>query len=97
MTYTKITLKGSFEAILIDIKNIEYKGEKVYPNFPEDYEFIGDTVHDRFIVTPPRQEVLSPATFNEAGEETTSAVMGDFISQLVLPAGYDTSHFATKV
>jgi hypothetical protein len=97
MSYTKATLQGSLEAIHADIKNIEYKGEKVYPEYPDGYEVTGDSVHDRFIVTKPRQIVLTPATYNESGEEITPAVMGDFISKLVLPAGYDTSHFATKV
>jgi hypothetical protein len=95
--YIKATLKGSKAAVLADIKSIQKDGEAVYPDYPEGYEQIGNTVYDRFIVTPPRQEVLTPATFNEAGEEITPAVMGDFISKLVLPAGYDTIHFATKV
>lgn len=95
--YTKLTLKGSYEAILGDIKNIEYKGEKVYPNFPENYEFIGDSVYDRFVVTEPRQMILEPAEFDAEGNETKSAVLGDWECKLVLPQGYDTSHFNTKV
>lgn len=83
--------------VLADIKSIQHNGSSIYPNYPEDYEQMGTSVHDRFIVTPPRQEVLNPATYNGAGEETTPAVMGEFISKLVLPAGYDTSHFSTKV
>tara|TARA_R110002095_G_scaffold216097_1_gene212092 strand:- start:543 stop:836 length:294 start_codon:yes stop_codon:yes gene_type:complete len=97
MSYTKATLKGSKAAVLADIKSIQKDGEAAYPNYPEGYEVTGDNVHDRYIVTPPRQEELSPATFNEAGEEVSTAVMGDYVSQLVLPAGYDTSHFQTAL
>ena len=95
--YTKEILKGSKSAVLADIKSIQHNGLPIYPNYPEDYEQIGTSVHDRFVVTPPRQEILTPATYNEAGEEITPPVMGDFISKLVLPEGYDTSHFSTKI
>jgi hypothetical protein len=97
MEYTRVSLKGSLADVLADIKAILKDGEPAYPEYPKGYEVTGDSVHDRFIVTKPRQIVLTPATYNESGEEITSAVMGDFISKLVLPAGYDTSHFATKV
>lgn len=97
MTYTKLTLKGSLAAVLADIQSILKDGSPIYPNYPEDYEQIGDSVHDRFIVTPPRQEILTPGTYNELGEEITPPVLGDYISHLVLPAGYDTSHFITSI
>ena len=97
MNYTKATLKGTLEAVLNDIKDIEYQGEKVYPEYPDNYEVTGDTVHDRFIVPPPKQEVLTAGEFNEEGEELTPPVMGEYISYLVLPAGYDISHLKTAV
>tara|TARA_R110001592_G_scaffold268269_3_gene534533 strand:- start:44546 stop:44839 length:294 start_codon:yes stop_codon:yes gene_type:complete len=97
MNYTNLTLKGSLAAVLTDIKSIQNNGEPVYPNYPADYETIGNTVHDRFIVTEPRQEVITPATFNQAGEEVSAAVLGDYVSILVLPAGYDTGHFQTAL
>jgi hypothetical protein len=95
MSYTKATLKGSKAAVLADIRSIQKDGEAAYPNYPEEYEVTGSSVFDRYVVTTPRQEVLTPATFNEEGEEITPAVMGDFISKLVLPAGYDTNHLQT--
>tara|TARA_R110002096_G_scaffold129211_5_gene277908 strand:+ start:2936 stop:3229 length:294 start_codon:yes stop_codon:yes gene_type:complete len=97
MGYTKATLKGSLTAVLTDIKFIQKDGEPVYLNYPAGYEVTGATVHDRYIVTEPRQEELIPATFNEAGEEISTAVLGDYVSQLVLPTGYDTSHFQTAL
>ena len=97
MNYTKATLQGTLEAVLNDIKNIEYKGDKVYPNYPEGYEVMGDGVLDRFIVTSPRQEVITPATYNDQGEEITPAVLGDWKSKLVLPSGFDVSIFKTKI
>tara|TARA_R110002050_G_scaffold243066_1_gene379407 strand:+ start:25069 stop:25362 length:294 start_codon:yes stop_codon:yes gene_type:complete len=97
MTYTKVILKGSLELVRSDIKSIECDGIPIYINYPEGYEVTGNTVHDRFIVTPPRQEIITPGTYNELGEEITPPVMGDYISHLVLPAGYDTSHFITSI
>lgn len=97
MNYTKVTLQGALEDILTDIKNIEYKGEKVYPNYPEDYEFIGDSVFDRFVVTTIRQIVITPGVYDENGNETTPPVLGDYQCHLVLPLGYDTSNFITSI
>jgi hypothetical protein len=97
MSYTKATLKGSKAAVLADIRSIQKDGEPAYPEYPEGYEVTGSSAFERYVVTPPRKEVITPATYNESGEEITPAVLGDFISKLVLPAGYDTSHFATKV
>ena len=97
MNYTKATLQGTLEAVLNDIKNIEYKGEKVYPNWPENYEFIGNSVFDRFVVTAHRQIVISPATYDESGEEITPALMGDWTCNIVLPFGHDTTNLITKV
>jgi hypothetical protein len=97
MNYTKATLKGSKAAVLADIQSIQKDGEAAYPEYPVDYEVTGSSAFERYVVTTPREEVITLATYNESGEEITPAVMGDFISKLVLPAGYDTSHFATKV
>jgi hypothetical protein len=97
MEYTRVSLKGSKAAVLADIRSIQKDGEAVYPEYPEGYEVTGSSAFERYVVTPPRQELLTPATYNESDEEITPAVLGDFISKLVLPAGYDTSHFATKV
>lgn len=95
--YTKTTLKGSEAAVFADIKSIQKDGEALYPDYPEGYEKTGATVHDRYIVTPPRQEIITPGTYNELGEEITPPVLGDYISHLVLPTGYDTSHFNTSI
>ena len=93
--YTKATLRGSLEAVLADIRAIQLNGTPIYPNYPEGYEVMGSSVFDRFVVTTPRQLVITPAEFNEAGEEITPAVMGDYECKVVLPSGYDTSHFKT--
>ena len=85
---TKLTLKGNLEAVLADIKNI-------YPDYPQGYEKFGKTIHERFIVTPPKQLVITPAEFDSEGNVTQEAVMGDWESKLVLPSGYDTSHLKT--
>jgi hypothetical protein len=97
MEYTRVSLKGSKADVLADIKAILKNGEPAYPEYPEGYEVTGNSVFERYVVTTPRQEVHTPATYNESGEEITSAVMGDFISKLVLPSGYNTNHFQTKV
>ena len=96
MNYTKITLKGLLADVLFDIHSLEWNNELVYPNYPEDYEK-PFSAFERFIVTPPRQEIITPGTYNEAGEEITPPVLGDYISHLVLPADYDTSHFITSI
>jgi hypothetical protein len=97
MEYTRVSLKGSKADVLADIKAILKDGEPAYPNYPEGYEVTGESVHERYIVKPPRQEVIEAAEFDENGEEITPAVLGDFISKLVLPAGYDTSHLQTAL
>ena len=94
MAHLKATLKGTKAAVLADIKNIEYQREKVYPEYPNDYETSFGALN-RFIVTEPRQEVITPATYNDQGEEITPAVLGDWVSKLVLPSGFDTSVFNT--
>lgn len=88
MGYTKVILKGNQEVVIADIK-------KVYPDYPNDYEKTGESPLDRYIVTTPRQEVLTPATYNDQGEEITPAVLSDWVSKLVLPSGFDTSVFNT--
>tara|TARA_R110001592_G_scaffold17518_2_gene73810 strand:- start:103040 stop:103330 length:291 start_codon:yes stop_codon:yes gene_type:complete len=95
--YIKATLKGSKSSVLADIKSIQKDGEAVYPDYPDGYEVTGSSVFDRYVVTPPRQEVITPGGYAEDGTETTAPVMGDWVSQLVLPAGYDTSHFITSI
>ena len=96
MNYTKATLKGTLEAVLNDIKGLTWNGEIVYPDYPNDYEK-SFAPFERFVVSQPRQEVITPAEFNEEGEETTPAVLGDWVCKLVLPLGYDTSTLNTIV
>ena len=88
MEYHRLTLKGSKADVIEDIK-------KVYPEYPEDYERIGESVHERFIVTEPRQEVIEPAEIDENGNETKAAILGDWKSNLVLPISFDISVFNT--
>lgn len=95
--YTKVTLQGSYEAVIADIRSIQMNGEPVYPNYPEGYEVMGSNAFDRFVVTPPRQLVVTPAEFDSEGNVTQEAVLGDWQSKLVLPAGYDVSHFTTAL
>lgn len=90
MEYQRLKLKGSLEAVLSDIK-------KVYPEYPEDYEKIGESVHERYIVTEPRQEVLEQAEFDENGNETKAAILGDYESTVVLPSSFDISVFSTAL
>ncbi len=95
MSYTKATLKASTkEAIENDIKSITWKGEKVYPDYPDGYE-ISFGPKERFIVTEPRQELIEPAEYDSEGKEIKAPVMGDWISHLVLPLGFDTSSLNT--
>jgi len=95
--YTKATLKAPTKAAIIaDIQSLSWNGEQVYPDFPEDYER-SFNAFERFVVMPPRQIVISPATYNEAGEEITPATMGDWACELVLPKNYNTSHLTTVV
>lgn len=95
MKYVKLKLSAADEdMVLADIKSLTWEGGLVYPNYPQDYEKSFNSL-DRFIVTEPRQEVVIPAIFDKTGEETAPAVLGDWVSRLVLPAGYDTSHLKT--
>jgi len=96
MGYTKVKLKGTKAELINDIKRLTFNDELVYPNYPADYQKSFGNLN-RFIVTTPSQEVITPGTYNEAGEETTPPVLGDFISKLVLPEGYDTASLVTKV
>ena len=95
MNYTKATLKGTKAKVLADIKSLSFEGEVLYPNYPADYE--KSPSGDRFIVTSPRQEVLTQGEYNDQGEEITAPIMGDYIAKLVLPSGYDTSGLTTLV
>lgn len=95
MNYKKVKLSAAIKnMVLADIKSLSWQGEAVYPNYPKDYEKSFNSF-DRFIITEPRQEIIKPAEFNEQGEETAPAVFGDWVSRLVLPAGYNTSHLKT--
>lgn len=93
MDYTRLELKGSKESVLADIRSIKRNGVLLYPNYPQGYEVSFGP--DRYIVTEPIQEQLSPAVIDENGIETTPAILGDWVSNLVLPPGYDTSEFTT--
>jgi hypothetical protein len=95
MEYTRVSLKGSLADVLADIKAIVKDGEPAYPEYPDGYEVTGGSIHERFIVTQPRQEVIQSAEFDENENETKAAILGDWSSKLVLPAGYDVSHFNT--
>lgn len=103
MNYTKVSLQGSKEAVIEDIESLTYnneqvyvmhklddEGEKVLLDVPRNYERrFGN--FERFVMTPLRQIVLSPATYDEEGEEITPATLGDWTTHLVLPKGYDVS------
>ena len=95
MGYTRVSLKGSLADVLADIKAILKEGEPAYPDYPEGYEVTGAGIHDRFIVTPPRQIVISGGEFDESGTETKAAILGDWESKLVLPFGYNVAHLKT--
>lgn len=94
MSFIKTTLKGSKAAVVADIKGLMWNGEAVYPDYPEGYERSFGPF-DRFIVTEPRQEVVSPGEYAEDGTQTKAPVLGDWVSHLVLPLGYDTSGLQT--
>lgn len=94
MSYVKATLKGTKAAVEADIKGLMWNGEAVYPDYPEGYERSFGPF-DRFIVTEPRQEVVSPGEYAEDGTQTKAPVLGDWVSHLVLPHGYDTDSLAT--
>lgn len=95
MNYKKLTLKGTLADIIADVKGITWNDELVYPNYPSDYEKIIDG--ERFIITEPRQEILTQGEYNDQGEEITPPVMGDYVAHLVLPSSYDTSGLNTIV
>jgi hypothetical protein len=97
MEYTRVSLKGSLADVLADIKAIEINGEVAYPNYPIDYEKTGDKVTDRYIVTTPRQEIISNAEFDENLNETKAAILGQWVSKMVLPSGFDVSIFKTAI
>ena len=94
MEYSKIKLQGSLENIITDIKSLTYKGELVYPNYPEASILEFDSIYDRFDLTPPKQLVTS-AVYDENGNEATPAIFGDYVCNLILPLNYDTSGFLT--
>lgn len=97
MNYLKVKLKAPTEAsILTDIKGLSWKGEAVYPIYPEDYEKSFGPF-ERFVVTPPRQEVATPGEYDENGNEVSPPVFGDWFCYLVLPQGYDTSTLSTLI
>jgi|GEM_PF-3108620 len=96
MNYTKTTLKGTKVAVEADIKGLMWDGESVYPNYPEGYERSFGPF-DRFIVTEPRQEVVSPGEYAEDSTLTKAPVLGDWVSHLVLPQGFDISNIKTRV
>lgn len=97
MNYSKATLSApTKEAIEADIRNLTWQGVSVYPNYPIDYEKSFGPF-ERFIVTPPRQEVITPAEYSQNGDLVNPPVLGNWICQLVLPSGYDTSHLNTLI
>lgn len=95
MNYLKKTLSApTLEAILNDIKSMMWKGEAVYPDYPNDYEkSFGPG--ERFIVTVPKQDILEDGKYAEDGTEITPPVVGNWESILVLPLNFDTSIFKT--
>ena len=50
---------------------------------------------ERFVVTEPRQEILTPGEYAENGTEITPPVLRNWVSHLVLPLAYDTSNLNT--
>ena len=95
MHYTKATLSAlTKEAIVADIKRLTWKEELVYPDWPQGYERSFDAF-ERFVVTEPRQEILTPGEYAENGTEITPPVLGNWVSHLVLPLAYDTSNLNT--
>lgn len=97
MNYTKATLQSSTKQALIDdIEAISWNGEPVFTDFP-NVQQVNFSGFDVFVVTNLSRIVVTQAEYNEAGEETASAVMGDWTCNIVLPKGYDTSTLNTKV
>lgn len=95
--YIKVALSNpSKEAILIDIQSLTWNEEQVYPAYPDDYEKSFGPLC-RFVVTEPRQMVKAPAVYDDNGNEVHGPIMGDWVSHLVLPKAYDTSHLKTKI
>ncbi len=97
MSYQKAKLSASTkEAIEADIKALTWKGETVYPDWPQGYE-VSFAPRERFIVTEPRQEVTSSAVYDENGKEITPPVLGNWTCKLVLPSGYPVETLNTRV
>lgn len=95
MSYTKGQLSATTKkAVINDIKAIEWEGEPVYPDYPDGYE-VAKSSFKRFIVTPPRREVLEPAEFDSDGNKVKAAKLGNWRSKLVLPEGFNLSVFKT--
>lgn len=94
MSFQRATLKGTKAAVEADIKGLMWEGESVYPNYPQGYEKSFGPF-ERFVITPPTQEVLVLGEYSEDGSEITPPQMGDWVSHLVLPRGYDTESLST--
>lgn len=90
MKFIKTTLKGTKADVEADIKGLIWNGEAVYPDYPEGYERSFGPFK-RFIVTEPRREILSPGEYDEWGSQIKAPILGDWVSLLVLPEGFDTS------
>lgn len=95
MNYTKATLSApTKEAIEADIRQLSWYGNPVYPAYPDGYE-VSLGPFDRFVVSPPRQEEITPGEYDQNGDLINPPVLGDWVCHLVLPFGYDTSHLNT--
>lgn len=97
MKYTKVNLEApTKEAILNDIRGIKWKGVEVYPDYPEGYELSFNSF-ERFVVTEPRQKVLVSPEFDDYGNQTKAAVLGNWECILVLPSEFDTGMLQTLI
>lgn len=97
MNYSKATLSApNKEAIEADIRILSWNGKPVYPDYPDGYE-VSMGPYQRFVVTPPCQEVIAPGEYTEDGTEITTPVLGNWVCKLVLPFGYETSNLSTKI
>lgn len=91
MNYTKATLQApTKEAIIADIKSIEWKGEAVYPDYPDGYE-VSFAPFERFVIGSITQIIIEP------GNENTDPVLEDWQCKIVLPKGFDLSTLNTVV
>lgn len=85
MNFLRITLTGTKDEILSDIRSLQYKGEAVYPKYPEGYEFREGK--DVFIVTDIYHKQMRD------GEDLSNVVLSEnYYCHLILPENYDTSH-----